>query len=544
MAAAASPSPPRPAAATVTLPASLVDGWLAALIPTLPPQAPAILEELLGPDAARVLSSPSPLRELGVDVGGTATLLLAQAGPSQDALVRRLRDTAGAIAAGRPLAELNLGSLDEMADAAPGELHVRAVIPVAQPETLLRAIRVLFRETRAGNELSATPSFDAAWSMDADGAIGIWHDGTSLTVELWIPLDGGADRASFTARAASELARIRSEVIVPAPETQAAGGAAAVRIAIDPPAVARLGAIHGFTMVRRAVGNVSPDYHDTILATGIGEACRGFDLVETARGNLVSGIHVVARAGAGGADGELTTDLGAAWRQDPAIWRPSISVDLSGAPLAGDVDVRWYRGFRFPNDEADHEHVMQRVREAGFWGFLLALPLAGPIAVHEALEDEPRDMPMDRFERVGAFTLQPIADDPIVAFGLLPAGTSRADAQCALTPAGESCRQRLAPGRVVGSGTRFYRLVGVGDRWVVLMATHRADLDLPPLRLTAAPVAPVRVEVSDAVLRSVEPALALMAPGRTGFEMQSDGMVMRSIAHPLVSASAPAAARP
>lgn len=530
------PAPARPAAATLAIPASLVDGWLVALMPSLPPMMPRILEDLLGPTAARVIQSPSPLRELGIDVTGTALVLLGPVDPAQEPLIQRLRGLAG-----RPVTEDDLASLASMRQAVGwGELRVRVVIPIVDPGTILSTVRSLARETRAGRELLESPNFDIAWNVDDEAAVGIWHDSATLTLDVWMPLDHDPGRGTeaFAARAAAALARARGEVIVPDPEATRSTGPAMARLAIDPPAVARLGALHGDSMVHRAVTNVAPVHRTQILSTGLSEACRSFDLIEGPRGPILRSIRAHARSGPGGLEGELTTELGPGWTQDAALWRPSPSLDFGDLPMGADVDVRWLRGVQFPTGGSSHEALVRQIQEAGFWGYLVALPFGSLVAVHEAAEEASEDLPLDRFERAGAFAADP-ADGHVVTFGLLPAGTTRGQAACALSPVGQPCgRTRLAVGRTVTAGSRFARLVAVDSRLVVLLARHREDLERAPRHLTAAPVAPARIELTDGALRSIEPSLAAMAPGRTIFEIASDGTTLRTLARTAVVAAA------
>jgi hypothetical protein len=533
------PAPARPAAATLAVPASLVDGWLVAIMPSLPPMMPRILEELLGPAAARVLQSPSPLRELGIDVTGTGLLLLAPVDPAQEPLIQRLRAIASASATGQPATADDLAALAGVRQAAGwGELRVRAVIPIVDAETILSTVRALARETRTGRELLSSPNFDVAWNIDDEAAVGMWHDSANLTIDVWMPLDHDSGHEAFPARAAAALTRARSEVIVPDPDATRSSGPAMARLAVDPPAVARIGVLHGDAMVHRAVASVSPEYRTTFLSTGLAEACHSFDLIEGPRGPILRSVRAHARSGLGGLEGELTADLGPGWMQDAALWRPSPSLDFGSVPLGADVDMRWFRGVQFPNGGNSHEAIVRQIQEAGFWGYLVGLPFGSLLAVFEAAEEVADDLPLDRFERAGAF-LADASNEREVVFGILPAGTTRAQAACALSPPGQPCgRSRLAFGRTVQVENRFARLVAVDSRLVVLLARQREDLDRAPRHLTAAPVAPARVEVTDVALRTLEPSLSAMAPGRTIFELTSDGATLRTTARTAVVAAA------
>lgn len=541
MAARSEPAPPRPAAATLAVPAALVDGWIVALIPALPPMLPRILDELLGPGGSRILSSPSPLRELGIDTSGSGLLLLAAIDPAQEPVVQRLRGIAAAVAAGQSPTEGDLGSLEAIrSTAGPAEVRLRAVLPITDPDTLLRTIRALVRETRAGRELPSSPTFDVAWSIDDEAAVGLWHDSANLTMDVWFPLDRNRSHETFPTRALAALAAARSESIVPDPAATAGSGPSAVRLAIDPPAVARIAALHGEWMVQQAISNVAPEYRMQILGTGLAESCRTFDLIESPRGPVLQAIHAQARSGPGGLEGEIVGDLGPGYPQDVALWRPSPSLDFGSLPVAADLDLRFFRGFQFPGGGNDHEPAAQRIQEAGFWGYLVALPFGGLFAAWEGAEELDDPLSLDAFERAGSFRTQP-TDEHEVQFGLLPTGTTRAQAACALTPRGQPCRRRLAVGRTVPAGDRFVRLAAIDTRFAVFVARQREDLELAPRHLTAAPVAPARVEVTEDALRAEEPTLAAMAPGRTVFELTSDGATLRTRARTVAAAAIPAA---
>jgi hypothetical protein len=537
------PPPPRPAAATLAVPASLVDAWLLAIIPSLPPMVPGVLEELLGPNGPRILQAPSPLGELGIDTAGMGMLMLAPVDPAQEPILQKLRTIAAGTATGQPVAEADFQTLRAMHEAAgPGEVRLRAVLPVADPAAVLRIVQALAREG-SSSESMTLEGFDAAWDIDGELAVGIWHDASTLTIDVWAPF--GAERRMDHSAAAAGLQRARTETIIPDPAVTAASGPPAARLTVDPAAVARVGALHGESMVMRAVASVSPDQRLLLVAAGIGEACRSFDLIENARGPIVRTIQAHARSGAGGLDGELRCDLGPGWPQDPTIWRGTPSLDFAAASMGADVDTRWLRTVQFPNGSNDHETWVRQIVEAGFWGYLLAMPLGGMVAVFEAADDVTDDMPLERFERVGAFLPLPDQRRPVV-FGLLPAGSTRAEAGCALTPAGQPCAgRRLAVGRTVPNGTKFTRLVAVGARFVVLTADTRDDLDRAPRALTAGPVAPARLEVTEAALRAgIDPTVAAMAPGRTLFELASDGATLRTLVRTAALPTAIPAARP
>ena len=66
---------------------------------------------------------------------------------------------------------------------------------------------------------------------------------------------------------------------------------------------------------------------------------------------------------------------------------------------------------------------------------------------------------------------------PQVFFGLLPEGTPRAAAECALAEA-VPCRDRLKVGAITEIKGSFVRLAAVEKRFVVLVGTDRASVEV------------------------------------------------------------------
>ena len=165
-----------------------------------------------------------------------------------------------------------------------------------------------------------------------------------------------------------------------------------------------------------------------------------------------------------------------------AVWKSATSIAVKGPIQNGtDVSRAFVQAWPFagpPSDEAvDPRPYVHRTHNAG-WGGLLAgmpglvlafaLPLERP-AVFASLA------PVLRFERLGKF--EPIVNEaaqPEVWFGLLPEGTSRAAAECALAGA-VPCKDKLKVGATREIKGEFVRLAAVDDGGSV-----RRSADLRP----------------------------------------------------------------
>lgn len=514
------PSSPRNAAITIAMPMAALDAFLVGVLPSVPPYVAQGLEEILGPGGSRILSAPSPLSMLGIDVTGTAILMVAPVDPAQEGVLQAMRDVARSTTT-ESVAALSAAH-ERLGHAA---LQLRIIVPVAEPVTLIRFVRVAAREARLAREMERPEGADLAWTVNDALAFSLHPDAGSLTADVWMPL-GPPVGDAFPAQAAPALARARADVLVPDPAATTNGDAETSRMAVDPVAAAKVGALYGEALVQLAVTNVNPDARLELVGQGIREACNPLDLTAGDGGPYVQSILAKARGGAGGVRAEATSTRGPASAETlaPATTR---SLDLSAYPMVGDVSVAWARGYRFANG-ASGDDVRRQVEYAGAWGWIVTLGHSAAIAALQAFSEIADELKADQLERMGVYATQPEWEtDDMVLFGIMPEGATPARAACLLPDRGAPCTPRLVLNRTIQRERSFARLARIDGRLVVLVTPRRENLDRLPTRLTG-PLPVARLEVESAVLANEAQVFGAMAPGRTIVEVLLDGGALRS----------------
>jgi hypothetical protein len=160
----------------------------------------------------------------------------------------------------------------------------------------------------------------------------------------------------------------------------------------------------------------------------------------------------------------------------PSVWGDSFNVAVEGATADASETRAFREAWSWPKgDPADLLHAhgpaaavvglpYKLVTGAAFLGDDLALQWR-------------RTADFDRFDRVVASRL----GDDLVLAGVMPEGTTRGVAECALRPLVPCApADRLLAGGVVAHGSGYAQLAVIEGRWVVVVASKKARL---PVRL-------------------------------------------------------------
>jgi len=170
-----------------------------------------------------------------------------------------------------------------------------------------------------------------------------------------------------------------------------------------------------------------------------------------------------------------------------AAFAPSVSAAIAGAELTMESTTAFSNAWVRPG--GDYTAFKHAVRDSGFWGVMVALPHLGAMMPFEAIDDKTDPITGDpnigkHFERVEAA----VAKQGSISVGVLPAGTTRAAAECSLEATVKcAAKTHLKAGtavrRVAASGPdRFAKLVEMkvtgeaSPRFVVLVSTQEAAL--------------------------------------------------------------------
>jgi len=254
----------------------------------------------------------------------------------------------------------------------------------------------------------------------------------------------------------------------------------------SPTAFASFGVLSAVTVLSGALSgeSIDPTVRASVAAQGFSEAGRFFTLAGNASGAFFDRVDVSLRM----APFELTirAKAGPAFPLLPAeTWKPSTSVAIDGAWADADGSSALWRAWPFPSGSG--ANIMSLVRDGGAGAWLVALPhlvAAAPLVAAKLLELPDAEAMASRFERTGLVWMTGTRE---VAVGLLPAQTTRAQAECVMSPATSpapcSARSKLKVGSVraisgVSSGLLRAKLLEVDHRFVVLIAHDAGDLDL------------------------------------------------------------------
>ncbi len=219
------------------------------------------------------------------------------------------------------------------------------------------------------------------------------------------------------------------------------------RVTWSPSAVASFGVLATATVVAGAISGESLDAatRARIAAAGLWEAGRNFALAGNASGAFFDRIDASLRL----APFELTVRArpGPAFTLPPPdAWRPSSSVAIDGTWADLDGASALSHAWPFPSDVAD---ILTLTRDGGTSAWLVALPHlleSAPLVAAKAWSLPDAGPLTSRFERAGfAWT-----EGHELAFGLLPAKTTRAQAECVLS--GPPC-----PAEIEAEARRHHR---------------------------------------------------------------------------------------
>jgi hypothetical protein len=230
--------------------------------------------------------------------------------------------------------------------------------------------------------------------------------------------------------------------------------------------------------------SVEPEMREKIAAEGLWEADQSYVLAGNAKGPYFDRIDV---SGTYPRALEISAEAGPAFVAPPdEVWKTSTSIAIK-SPTESDSDVSraFVQAWPFPGVPAgqgvDPTAFAQIARSAGWGGLVAGLPSVALALLGLPYHRPPvfaSIAPILRFERLGTF--RPVVKQavlPQVFFGLLAEGTSRAAAECALAEA-VPCRDRLKLGAITEIKGSFVRLAAVEKRFVVLVGTSRASVDV------------------------------------------------------------------
>jgi hypothetical protein len=291
----------------------------------------------------------------------------------------------------------------------------------------------------------------------------------------------------------------------------------ALRLEIDPTALASANVLLGTAMVRTALAGVNPEMRRQIGAVGLHEVNQSLFLVRNERGAFFDRISLGVRDDLSLA---IRADIGpAASIAADAAWAPSVSITQPGGVAQLDVATNFVRAWQLPGDTQDANaegRFIVSAREAGGLALGFAFPYFLVSALRHSLYETPHPFPrppisLERFERVSSVTRH---DPDEVFVGLFPANVNANDAGCVLVAASERCTAatRLPLGRTVSRESHAVRLTRVGNRLALLVASTPPILEAANVRLTAAPVPPARFVIDLAGFSPGDPVAALF-PG-------------------------------
>jgi len=261
------------------------------------------------------------------------------------------------------------------------------------------------------------------------------------------------------------------------------------RATYDPNALAEFGVLVSLSKVAGAVSgeSIEPDQRRRIMAEGVFEAEQ---LVPLA-GDAFDRIELAARAQP--FEATLRAHVAQFTTPTAALWNDAPAARIDGASLTLDAERAFVSAMGSPQE------LMDRMRNGGWMSLGVALPrimLAAPLIAPKAANvPSPDAILQDHFERSGISWTK---GHETVFVGLLPANTTRAAAECALstkTPC--DAKKKLRLGSVVKMDDGQAKLVQVDKRFVVMTAADAASLGGA---VKIAPAGPVRLELDTATL--------------------------------------------
>ena len=479
------------------------DSWLGTLAQRVPQDIVDLLDREFD-GLASELRRGAPLQLLGLDTVRPATLLVAPLDPSVEPAVEELATLAGQVTDRQPMPPDGQERFEALSRRIVGAgVWVRVTLPVDGAPRLLDLVR-----RAVGREARATPpGYELLLSEDGGPAVAVWRDGASLVADAWVPFgqegDAGAQAVVLRARSISWPSW------APAPVSGIS------TVAMQPSRLSRLAFAQGVSMVRRALASVDSSYVGAIVTAGLQEAHRAITIAEGVDGIPFQRVFGQVHADEAAPGGELVAELRPGAVIDSAAAAPMRSLTATGVSFVAQVAPASLGRLRLPGLAGSTEPgraFARAVQEAGVWGFLLAVPYGLPWAGNLLIEEVSEKLPAGGFESVGVIRVRPEGGSP-TSFGVLPAGTTAAQARCSLVPEGSRCgRSALRPGVTVAARGGWARLQRIGDRWVVLAASERDGVELSGVALGAPFAGPMRVALDGSAFVRGVPELAWTAP--------------------------------
>jgi hypothetical protein len=298
------------------------------------------------------------------------------------------------------------------------------------------------------------------------------------------------------------------------------------RVTWSPSAVASFGVLAEATVLAGAISGESIDAatRARVAAEGLWEAGRNFALAGNASGAFFDRIDASLRL----APFELTVRAkpGPAFTPPPAgAWKasPSVAIDGTWADLDGASALS--RAWPFP---ADTTEVLSLARYSGWSAWLVALPHlleSAPLAAAKEWSLPDAGPMAPHFERAGFAW----SEGHQVSYGVLPATTTRAQAECVFSAPPCPAKSKLKLGTITTVASLHVKLLEVDHRFVVLYAGDDTFLGVT---VKLRPVSPLHVDVS---LANVTPLLktTIAVPDRVAGDVSfDDGVVTFRLAPP------------
>jgi hypothetical protein len=414
---------------------------------------------------------------LGLDPGRPLVVAIAGSDAAQRALIDDLRPLARSK---QPTPATSRAIRRVLA--VPSWGTMRVLVPASDPRKL---------EQTAGALLEKD-----GWHKRRDG----WakHDAT-------IEVSDDDKSVAFDFGGGRRGASLRNDGAAPALEGHA------LRATFSPRALADYGFLQGVTTSCEVASGDSIDasQRDRIAAQGFWESGRiyplaTFDAVDVELDLLPLEITVRAKPGR------------AFTMPTPNAFAPSMSIAVDGAVSDFEESRTFALAWTFPGGDA--EKMLEMMRDSGWVGLVVALPHV--IAAGPSIERDFGGIDMSRFDR--SEVVHTAARDAIYV-GVLPVGSKRAAAECALAPSTPCKKMRLKLGAIVAVGDRFGRLVRIQNRFVVVASRDR---DALKAKLAARTASGLHVEAAPNALAKGLVAPSLLPARVTGDATSENGAVV------------------
>ncbi|MEI8257719.1 MAG: hypothetical protein WCJ30_18745 [Deltaproteobacteria bacterium] len=515
-------------------PAAL-DAWLARVGPRIDPGLAHELTRMLGTDEA-ALRTGHLAATLGLDLGHPVQLAFAPLDAASAADVENLR---ALVAEGdaHPSDSARAAIVQAMSAPHPHtRFRLRASVPTAAPEPILRLLRHLLEQTGWRRFAGPQDVDDLYVTADTQGALSVSRWADTVVLDLFImpfavPSPQGP-AAEFLAFARSLAAALRARPATRIDPVTTEGDI--LRAEFVPEALATANFAFAMAAVVNALASTEPSVHDSLATVGAHEAGQAFAVARNERGAFFDRIAVAIH---GDPSLTLRADLGpGASVPDGDVWVPRRSVQHHGGATQLDVLTAFLAAWQLPGDPApgsaaDATGSFRRARlEAGGLSLFAAFPYALIDALRRNVDSAPEPFPaldasLRRFERFSVISPR-AAHGPAqdVYVGLFAQNATASDAACVLSPAGSPCAPsvRLTLDRTLTRSGHAVRLTRVGDRFALLVCNSRGGLEALHLEPTTVEVPPAHFFIDLAAIDRNDPFTALL-PGTFEGDIAREG---------------------